>query len=97
MDRVAANRSSFYVLRELANCYEAFARLEVRMAAKMAAAKTVSRDASQEHWNEARSWYQKSLDVWKEWQARGAGDAPSLERLNAVKRSLSAAEAGHMN
>lgn len=60
MPRVAGNRSSFYVLRELANCYETFGRMEARRA-RVA---------------ETRSWYEKSLAVWNEWQSRGPGDAP---------------------
>lgn len=85
IDRIASNRSSFYSLRSLANCYETFARLESRLASASA-----SPSDKAAHLREARAWYRKSLDIWNEWRSRGAGDGPSLDRRKAVEVELAA-------
>ena len=48
--------------------------------AALAAAKGASVGQRLEHWHEARSWYQKSLDIWLEMRSHGA-----LARVDADK------------
>jgi tetratricopeptide (TPR) repeat protein len=45
------------VSRALAGCYSRFGKLQATMASKMKVQQI-------EHWQQARSWYQRSLDVW---------------------------------
>lgn len=58
---------------------EAYSGMALAHAA-LAAAKGVSVEQQLEQWREARSWYQKSLDIWVEMRSRGA-----LARVDADK------------
>jgi tetratricopeptide (TPR) repeat protein len=58
---------------------EAYSGMALAHAA-LAAAKGVSVEQQLQQWREARSWYQKSLDIWVEMRSRGA-----LARVDADK------------
>ena len=89
LGRVEHNRTSFYALRTLSSCFETFGRLEEDLARSYSASPTVAR----QHWILARDWYAKSVELWKEWQSRRAGDSPSVARLAAANAAFARSSA----
>jgi serine/threonine protein kinase/tetratricopeptide (TPR) repeat protein len=53
----ASDQANLDVSRALAGCYSRFGKLHAMTAAKMKARQA-------EHWQEARSWFQRSLTIW---------------------------------
>ena len=67
-----ANPRKLTLLRDLANCYEELGNPA----------------SSQSDWNEARSWYAKSKELWDTWPAIAASSSYDLTQDQRVTRLL---------
>ena len=43
---------------------------------------------SREHWQEARNWYQKSLDIWQDLRNHGTLTKPDTDKPDEVTREI---------
>ena len=86
---LASRPSDLVVRRDLADTYEALARVGVRRAENQ----RLGRGARIAQWREARSWYQKSLEVWNEWPKWGISSAFDSRRKAGVLKSIAKCDA----
>jgi hypothetical protein len=66
---------------------------DLGMAYAALAEHTVTRDERTRDWREARSWYQKALDVWGEKAKLGTVDAMGRNQSAAISQQLAKCEA----
>jgi len=70
-----ANPRNLKLLRDLADCYQGFGDLS----------------ASRSNWEQARGWYQKSLDLWGRWKDVGTSSIYDRQRQDLAARLVAQA------
>jgi hypothetical protein len=88
-DLISKNPSDTYSRRDLSDCYERLARAHARQSAglKSSRAEQVAR------WRLARSFYQKSLNIWNEWTAWSVSNSYSERRRLEAQRTVNECDA----
>jgi serine/threonine protein kinase len=81
-DEFKPSSPSLSVLRDLGLCYQAFGNVSVASGRSLSG---VERRAAHA---EAREWYEKSAEVWKEWLKRGAATTDSEAERRRIERLL---------
>src|SRR5271165_3595799 len=86
LDEFKPSSPSLLVLRDVGFCYESIGNVErqIAMDRSFSAADRQTAEA------EARQWYQKSAEVWSEWNRRGAATPESEIERHKVERLLRA-------
>ena len=78
-----------FVLTGLAECYFGYGRAYAALASRGQA----TLDRRLKSWQEARSWYQRSLEIWHEMGARNALDGDDREGLKETAREIALCDA----
>jgi tetratricopeptide (TPR) repeat protein len=69
--------------RDLADVYEARAKVSTAKAAR-----SRKREERQRHWTATRAWYQKSHEIWQNWNRHARTGAMDETRREKVRRAL---------
>jgi eukaryotic-like serine/threonine-protein kinase len=78
----AADAKNLTVLRTLADSYSQLGKGHAMIAAKARS------EAGKSKWQEARSWYQKSFDIWQEMKAKGTLSGADKNKPDEVSVEL---------
>jgi serine/threonine protein kinase/tetratricopeptide (TPR) repeat protein len=79
----AADAKNLSVLRTLADSYFQLGKCHAQLGAKAG-----KPPGQQKGWPEARSWYQKSLDIWLDMKAKGTLAGADKTKLEEVEREI---------
>ncbi len=74
------------VSRALAGCYSRLGRLNAAMAVKM-------KSQQAEHWQQAQSWFQQSLDIWNSKMSGGALSPVDAQEMQQTANQLAQCDA----
>ena len=80
----SAQPNRMIMRRNLADCYERMGFLSRTLASSL----KLSRDRRRQHWHEARSWYQRSEDLWSQWEALAVSSAFDQRRRSQASQAI---------
>lgn len=84
LDEFKPNSPSLLVLRDIGRCYESIGNVQRQIAVDRSLPASVRQTAEAE----ALRWYQRSADVWSEWDRRGVATPESEIERHKVERNL---------